>query len=114
MHFRVFIIWRNSIPLDQRPQRQSIEKSCFLLIEGKVAAGWRTLGRHLELDADTLSEIDSDYKSAKDKCAAVLEKWKKMEGVDMGILKKELDDMGRRDVVEEIRKLEHRNRYFEE
>ena len=71
-----------------------------------VAADWKMLGRHLDLERYTLDEIDVDNRTSRDKCEKVLQKWAKRDGMDMENLKQKLFEMRRRDVVNMIEKLQ--------
>ena len=77
-----------------------------------MAPYWRQLGRHLGLETYILDEIEHDHRRARDQCAGVLEKWKKVNGVDMEALKKVLLDMHRRDILEKISRIEGSDFWF--
>ena len=83
-----------------------LHNECFLIVERKVSADWRELGRNLRVDSDTLNQIESDYHKVTDRCDRVLNIWmQKNGGLYVEILKAALRSMGRIDVVKEIDQL---------
>ena len=101
-HQHCCLFYKETLFLEQKPQQQNEEMKCFLQVEKMVAADWKRLGRHLGLEGYILEEIDADKKNVREKCACVLDKWKKLYGANIETLKEKLLEMGRRDVVNEI------------
>ena len=92
--------------LDQIPEKPNEDMKVLLEIENRVAAEWKILARHLGLDGDLINQIDADNNIVREKCASALNKWKRKVGFDLVALKKALLAIGRKDVVDEIPKLQ--------
>ncbi|XP_047131504.1 uncharacterized protein LOC105848505 isoform X2 [Hydra vulgaris] len=72
-------------------------------ISYKIGSDWSHFGRHLGLSDSDLDNIDSDYRKCNDKADNVLKKWKQINGhLSWEHVKKNLEDLGRRDIVVEI------------
>jgi len=91
---------------DQIPEKPNEDMKVLLEIENRVAAEWKILARHLGLDGDLINQIDADNNIVREKCASALNKWKRKVGFDLVALKKALLAIGRKDVVDEIPKLQ--------
>ena len=59
---------------DNEPSQKDLEK----FVVRKCDSKWKSMATLLDLDENTISSIDADYKQNKDKLRAVLEVWKKV------------------------------------